>query len=629
MANYDCFLKSNSLEGLTQAIYDGRSVLEEFDKVEAAYRRYSHSNEPFLFAKPFISAARDGKGQVVSWYTDAHGPAIRFVDLDATTQNHLKEQITKQLHQLSVLFDDKDVGPIIQRWLNIADISRDLFFVANRPVLTNWGLLPDAVLHDKNVRLAHAAKGLSGLLGNIGLPPFQQDDHELASKWAGGSFMEKNEIDNRPPEIGDSLSENIGSGAKSDKHLSAPNYLVPVIASGILLFLIALLLLVYLLPAGNIGLRATSDAKDETIALLEEKRTSLKNATDGFSCSIEGNASQQPSNGLNGPKPETPRSQSAIPRALLTPSAGPIDHAEKATVLVLVADDGSEEVSIGSGFFINQTDVVTNLHVIGQATQATIINKALGKAVSATLVAKSRADAQIGAPDFAVLRVQGISAPAVLTVGGATAKGENVIAAGFPGIVMETDLVYHRLLQGDMTAAPEMAVTQGMVTTFQSGIEGLDLILHTAAISGGNSGGPLIDYCGRAIGVNTFLRSGSMQNSPLSFAQRTNTLSAFLKGANIPFSFDAGACNPEQSRGSQNSAESNVEPAENSSSPPTDQTRQPDTGQSQPPGQVSGDHTTQPAQNHSVQPSSTPPTTVNPAHSETLPSPERPRGNTP
>ena len=54
---------------------------------------------------------------------------------------------------------------------------------------------------------------------------------------------------------------------------------------------------------------------------------------------------------------------------------------------------------------------------------------------------------------------------------------------------------------------PEMTVTQGAVMAMRAAGPA-SVIIHSASVSPGNSGGPLADVCGRAVGVNTFIRAG-------------------------------------------------------------------------------------------------------------------------
>lgn len=353
------------------------------------------------------------------------------------------------------------------------------------------------------------------------------------------------------------------------------NFSAPLIASALIAFLIILLMMVFLFPARGPNAPSPSSADNEAVLLLEQQRDALKTRISTFSCNLNNSTTNDNNNGANATglnesgaldnSTSQAGQQAAIPPSLLQPAAGPIDHAEKATVLILVPNNSGNSAenkgSMGTGFFINETDIVTNLHVLGRANEALLVNKAFGRPVKARVIARTQNQTQIGAADFAVLRVTDAKAPAILTVAAGIPKGGTIIAAGFPGVIMQTDSVYRRLIGGDLTAAPEMAVTQGTVTTFQQGEGGLELLLHTAAISGGNSGGPLLDYCGRVVGVNTFMRSGTAEHTQLNFAQRSASMAQFLKKSNIAFQYDTTACTPGQQPGVSATAPQNTTPA--------------------------------------------------------------------
>jgi S1-C subfamily serine protease len=65
-------------------------------------------------------------------------------------------------------------------------------------------------------------------------------------------------------------------------------------------------------------------------------------------------------------------------------------------------------------------------------------------------------------------------------------------------------------------------------------------------MSQGNSGGPLVDMCGRVIGVNTFVRQGNLRN--LNFALSTDGLIRFLAGTGVQPGVVSQACLPELTR---------------------------------------------------------------------------------
>jgi S1-C subfamily serine protease len=71
-------------------------------------------------------------------------------------------------------------------------------------------------------------------------------------------------------------------------------------------------------------------------------------------------------------------------------------------------------------------------------------------------------------------------------------------------------------------------VSDGIVTSEQQMPEGqTKLLFHTAPLSNGNSGGPLVDYCGSVVGVNTFVRRSELRS--INIALSTADVVTFLE----------------------------------------------------------------------------------------------------
>ena len=200
---------------------------------------------------------------------------------------------------------------------------------------------------------------------------------------------------------------------------------------------------------------------------------------------------------------------------------------DEQTVLVIANSENSG--GTGSGFFIAPDLVVTNHHVVTGASEIFVTNGALGGARAAELL-KSLGPLESAGADFALLRISGVNPPFyTLRDSTDTMKLQNVIAAGYPGAILETDAAFQALLGGDATAIPSVAVTDGIVNTEQEFSPTTRVLVHTARISPGNSGGPLLDYCGRVIGVNTFGRTSDSRH--LNFSLASTDLLRFLDGA--------------------------------------------------------------------------------------------------
>jgi S1-C subfamily serine protease len=220
----------------------------------------------------------------------------------------------------------------------------------------------------------------------------------------------------------------------------------------------------------------------------------------------------------------------------MTP-AGLAQALEQATVLVVSAGGDS-----GSGFFVAPNYVVTNHHVVGRAapgTEALVLSKHLKTGYVGTVVATS----QPGQADFAVIKVDDVPAGSVkpLPVAGEPASLSEVVAAGYPAIAIAQDRNLRRLAAGDLKAAPEVVLTKGTVSAVQNKERHTPMVLHSADISAGNSGGPLIDSCGRVVGINTYIVT-SQQTTKANYALGSSWLAAFLRGARTPFDWRADSC---------------------------------------------------------------------------------------
>ncbi|MCX7354943.1 MAG: serine protease [Alphaproteobacteria bacterium] len=213
------------------------------------------------------------------------------------------------------------------------------------------------------------------------------------------------------------------------------------------------------------------------------------------------------------------------------------DRLEKSTVLLIV-DGGS-----GTGFFIGPQTIVTNRHVAEKARDGIVLvtSRSLGRVQAARVMAMTPKGGT-GSLDFALLRLETAIAPAPLTLTPSVPKLSSVYAAGYPGLIMQGDRGFMRLASGDAFASPDLSLTRGEVQSLQTTVIGLPAIVHTASVLGGNSGGPLVDSCGRVVGVNTFIAVDQEQSGRVSYAQPTGELVRFLNQSKASAQTDTRPC---------------------------------------------------------------------------------------
>jgi V8-like Glu-specific endopeptidase len=197
-----------------------------------------------------------------------------------------------------------------------------------------------------------------------------------------------------------------------------------------------------------------------------------------------------------------------------------------------IVTDASEN-GIGSGFFINGNTFITNRHVIRLLNRGKlVIRKKNGDQLSVKRTIKEYSNS-----DVAILETE--------TDGNAFLKlspveeiktGEKVYAIGNP--VSSDNKVY------------DFNFTEGIINniTFEE-INSPDfrisanVIVHSASLNPGNSGGPLLNSKGEVIGINAFVKSGRANN--ILFAIHLSELIKALDENNISHEIRKAGSNEE------------------------------------------------------------------------------------
>jgi putative serine protease PepD len=150
----------------------------------------------------------------------------------------------------------------------------------------------------------------------------------------------------------------------------------------------------------------------------------------------------------------------------------------------------------GTGMVINSNgQVLTNAHVVSGASSVSVTFAGQSQTHPASVTSADPSG------DVALVQIQGVSGLPTVTLGdsGAAQVGDSVLAIG-----------------NALDLGNQPTVTEGIISalnrTLNSGGESLSGLLQTdAAISPGNSGGPLVNSAGQVIGMNTAVLTGSSQ----------------------------------------------------------------------------------------------------------------------
>lgn len=575
----------------------GGSAVERYADLYSILTQKAGPDVAKLFAEPLVSKGNDQAASTVSWYSDRPGQGVPFAKLDAAGQEEVGAILGQRLEAIQPFLDDPESGALLSAALYIGG-SGDIWSVEGQPVLVNWGLMPEAG-SDVTTRQAHHAATLGPFLAMQTPPPLTDGEHEerrvnktaavaaaatvaaaaAASTAAAESPAAQTVADSavKPTVAGSGGGGNdLPPVTPSDP---APRRRVPLVAWVPLILLLLLFggALAWLLVPGNriftddgpqpaIADADTLLAAREINRALEQRLGDLNQALEGSVCRADGTLLMPDGLTIEGLLPPdfeqgrqqggevikgdaTPTLPPAPERVLVPPAdgqftdtAGLLQHIDARTAMVLVGTQNG--MSAGTGFFVGPDLMVTNFHVIENAREdgLFVTNKSMGGLKQAQLLKSFGPMREVGA-DFALLRVAGVDQP-FYTVrrSDASMRLQSVITAGYPSDVLSTDSQFQALRDGDASAVPGLTVTDGTVNAEQSLSPTTNAVIHSAPISKGNSGGPLIDMCGRVVGVNTFVVQGPLRN--LNFALATPDLLSFLAGTEAAPTVSGDGCAP-------------------------------------------------------------------------------------
>lgn len=597
MARY--FLTKTTVEPGALVEVAGTPALSRYDTLVQSIQSVANPQSIGVLAEPMLSHGNDAAPATVVWYSSYPGEAKRLAELDPDRREAVLSTLRARLVELTRGLSDPSFGPLVGAALNVLDPD-DVYVVDGQPVLVGWGMVPPEANASAGARNRHFAQTMARHLPMAEAPPITPDEWRAQRATAPAPSPETSTAGAAAASASAGAA---GRGAATPASGTGGGGVPPDPAAtgerrgggwrwiplGALL-LISILALVWLLWPGTRIMPPEPAAAllgdDEALRIAREANSALANrarqleqAIAGAVCTPEGDLvlpdGRTPEGLLPGPAGDGDERGPAVgetrPDALLPPApervqvpsesrAGETEAAvenpttlleliESRTALVLATGPKS---ATGSGFFVGPDLFVTNDHVVAGAAGAGaagagaiyVVNKGLGRVWEAKLLDRL-GPLEAAGGDFALLRVPGASSPFfTLRDSTETMRLQNVIAAGYPGVILETDVNFAKLKAGDPAAIPDLSVTDGIVNVEQNLGAATRAIIHTARISGGNSGGPLVDGCGRVVGVNTFVRSEERTNRSLNFSLASTDLLRFLDGADVQPVRSSGACAP-------------------------------------------------------------------------------------
>src|SRR5258706_417245 len=206
-------------------------------------------------------------------------------------------------------------------------------------------------------------------------------------------------------------------------------------------------------------------------------------------------------------------------------------------VTIAVVDNEVVGFGHGSGFAVAPNRVVTNAHVVDLAKRypanvvVGIVPSEGDKSYEGKVIAYD------AARDLALIEFTGAPLPPVALYTGPVDEGNVVTALGYPGNV---DVATARSAVDYIR--PLTPIRSEGVFSGRRAMSGVEVLLHTASIARGNSGGPLLDQCGRVIGINSALTKSEDGDASFGFAIANSELAAFLGQAKQPYAAVGTPC---------------------------------------------------------------------------------------
>lgn len=178
------------------------------------------------------------------------------------------------------------------------------------------------------------------------------------------------------------------------------------------------------------------------------------------------------------------------------------DHVTQVSQAVYQVHAGN---SIGTAFYIGNDEWLTAAHVVQDQSKVTLRR---GNASLTATVTATNANA-----DLALLHADGTNiGPLGFGNLSAMGQGHQVFSVGFP-----------------VNVASEPSVTRGVLSRIESHFDLGAVVVTDAAVSPGNSGGPLLNECGQVIGLVVEKEVG-VEIEGISYAVAESTLQQRLPG---------------------------------------------------------------------------------------------------
>ncbi len=537
------FIRTSEIHAFTPIQWRGRRVLEAFESLRAFLDAKSNGRLGGLLAEPALASESSAAARSIAWYTTVEGEIVPLVRAHPDHQQEALRGLREALHPAAEWLTDPHMGLLLQRALIVATVE-DILLVGDQVILINWGLAPPSAA-DSEVGLRQHFEATLGRYVTLPWPsapvhPLPQAS--LRNDPLPPPVPERSGQEPAPPAVTAEVAPVAPAPAASRRENA---WAYTVTGGALLLCGLLLGLLIRFMEARPPDSPVANDLlhlQNEVNRSLEEQVDRLRKALAGDVCAVE---APRPLLPFPAQSPVQPAQGDPAPGAAPAPTLA--QRLEETTVLVLSPQvDG---LSMGTGFLVAPGVILSNSHVVGTPAPNSSIfvtGKALGglqkaQLLNATPLSETRE--RLNTPDFALLKITTGAAGSALPLTALVEKLEPVVAAGFPGFELQIDPQFAALLdKNEMSAIPELVMSSGEISVVRGEGAAPIIIAHTAIVSQGNSGGPLVDRCGRVVGINTLIRLDDESRRQGNYALGGDALLAYLRQQQIPVTVADNPC---------------------------------------------------------------------------------------
>jgi V8-like Glu-specific endopeptidase len=195
-------------------------------------------------------------------------------------------------------------------------------------------------------------------------------------------------------------------------------------------------------------------------------------------------------------------------------------------VVVSMMEGEPSGIGTGSGVAVAPDKILTNAHVVADAAD--------GEAIIGVVPSEGRTRftgrliAYEPQRDLALIQITDGRVEPATVASGPVPDGAAVAALGYPYSVDRA-----RELSAEGFVTPQAPVKSWGRVSGGASSQRFDTVLHDASIGRGNSGGPLVDACGRVVGINSFVSNSEGVDAVFGFAVSTKEIIPFLRGAGV------------------------------------------------------------------------------------------------